>query len=262
MEGDGDARRTLELLWRARQTDQADRADRPRRRGRKPTRTVDEIIEAATALADAEGLEAVSMSTLARRLGVATMSLYTYVPGKAELVEAMVDAALAERDLGRPDQSGDWRRHIEHYAVQTRALYRRHPWLCQVSMARPPLGPGLLAQQEYLCAVLAGIGLSARRVAMAVEAIVLFTNAVAGREAEAQQAERATGQTRADWAASRRSFWDDYFDPEHYPAMTALWHAGAFGAKGSADALADAYEFGLRRLLDGIAAMIEVGSER
>ena len=102
------------------------------------------VVHAAIRLADADGIEAVSMRVLAARLGVATMALYRHVSGKDDLVEAMVDTLLAE-SWEPGDQGWGWRVLLEHEARQEWELYRRHPWLVAVlSTARPPLGPGLL----------------------------------------------------------------------------------------------------------------------
>jgi AcrR family transcriptional regulator len=99
------------------------------------------VVRAAIRLADADGIEAVSMRVLAARLGVATMALYRYVSGKDDLVEAMVDTLLAE-SWEPGDQGWGWRVFLEHEARQEGERYRRHPWLVAIlSTARPPLGP-------------------------------------------------------------------------------------------------------------------------
>ena len=88
---------------------------------------ITQIVRAALAVADREGLTAMSMVRVAEEAGAGTMSLYTYVPGKAELIDLMVDAVLTERDLPGPDdpRPGDWLEQIELYAERTRAAYRR-----------------------------------------------------------------------------------------------------------------------------------------
>src|ERR1700712_5698711 len=89
---------TAEFLWQER--------SKPTR-GPKPALTLDQIADAAVAIADAEGLDAVSMQRVAADLGYTKMSLYRYLPGKAELVAAMV-----ERALGGPPSiavDGEWR---------------------------------------------------------------------------------------------------------------------------------------------------------
>jgi AcrR family transcriptional regulator len=239
--GGGDADRTLALLWR---TETA--APAPAR-GRKPSHTVTGVVRAAIAVADQEGLAQMSMGRVARQLATAPMSLYTYVPGKAELIDLMVDAVLADLDLPTPDAApAGWRARVELYAGKVREMYRRHPWLVQVSQARPPLGPGQFAQQEYLYAALAGTGLPPRQVRSAVESIALFVGATAARDADAALAERDTGQSQDAWWAARDGFWTDYFDVTRFPTISRMWQQGAF-EPGESD-------HGLHQLLDGIAA--------
>ncbi|MGY2061534.1 TetR/AcrR family transcriptional regulator, partial [Nocardia gipuzkoensis] len=154
--GGGDPDKLLPMLWPGTAGD-----DKPAL-GRKPGLTVDAVVTAALKIADETGLDTMSMRRVAMSLNVGTMTLYTYVPGKAELVDLMVDMALRERELpldnrSRPD---DWRRQLELYADRTRAMYRRHPWLRQISTIHPPLGPGTMDGHEYLLRALAGLGLT------------------------------------------------------------------------------------------------------
>lgn len=261
--GGGDPRRTLALLWRGRTA--ADRpADKPAK-GRKPRTGVDEIVHAAVAVADAGGLAAVSMARVARQLGVGPMTLYTHVPGKAELIDLMVDAVLAERDLptgGDPGRPVDWRARVEHYADQTRALHLRHPWLREVSTARPPLGPGMMAEYEYLLSALRGAGLPSSQVFAAADAIITYVVAAARQEAEDVQVERATGQSRDAWWAERGHLWDEHFDVDAYPTMTEIWLDGGYGdAEADDTSPDDRYAYGLRRLLDGIEAAARAPGE-
>jgi AcrR family transcriptional regulator len=89
--------------------------------------THDQIAEAAVALADAEGLEAVSMRKLAERLGVATMALYRYVNSKDELLELMTDATS---DTAAPTvDPADWRAVFRESALRRRRTALAHPWL-------------------------------------------------------------------------------------------------------------------------------------
>ena len=91
--GQGDPRRTMELLWGVPTAAEATP------RGPKPGITVGDIVAAATDIADTEGFDAVSMRSVGERLGRTAMALYTYVPSKAELVDLMLDRALRELDV-------------------------------------------------------------------------------------------------------------------------------------------------------------------
>src|SRR5215471_8959574 len=148
--GGGDPARTLRLLWR-------DPAATPRH-GPRQGLTVDQIVTAATALADADGMDAVTMRRLADNLGVVPMTLYTYVPGKAELLDLMLDAAYQR--MPRTDTTGQpWRQRVTAIAAENRALFEAHPWAAAISTVRPPLGPGLMAKYEHELSALDGLGL-------------------------------------------------------------------------------------------------------
>ncbi|WP_290061833.1 TetR/AcrR family transcriptional regulator [Amycolatopsis solani] len=249
--GADDVDRTLALLWRARGG-----TSEPTR-GRRPTLSVERIVAAAIRVADADGLAAASMHRVAKELGAGTMTLYTYVPGKAELVDLMVDDVLVERRLPGPGEprEGDWRAQVALYAERTRAAYRTHPWLCEVSRVRPPLGPGQLAGQEYLLSIVDGLGLPPRQAVAAANAIGTYVDANAALGAENTRLERSTGQSTEAWWHQRSSFWEDYFVVDAHPAMNRIWLGGGFDQ--SAEAQGDkAYEFGLNRMLDGIEALV------
>ncbi|MFI5609077.1 TetR/AcrR family transcriptional regulator [Amycolatopsis sp. NPDC051903] len=241
--------RTLALLWRDRDTTPPEPT-----RGRRPTLTIGQIIRAAIGVADADGLTATSMHRVAKELGAGTMTLYTYVPGKTELVDLMVDDVLVERGLPGPGEprSGDWRAQVELYSDRTREAHRRHPWLREMSRVRPALGPGQLAGQEYVLSTVDGLGLSPRETVAAANSITSYVDANATLEAESIHLERSTGQSTDAWWNQRSAFWTKYFDITAHPAMNATWLAGGFATTAGEQAAA-AYEFGLARLLDGIA---------
>ncbi|KOT46500.1 TetR family transcriptional regulator [Streptomyces caelestis] len=127
---------------------------RPERTGRgpRPAHTRADIAAAAVRIADAEGLDAVSMRRVAAELGCGTMSLYNYVPRKEDLYELMVDAAGGEHELWEP--SGDWRADMLRVAHQTRALMHRHPWLPRLMSPVHGFSPNSLRYLEHCLACL------------------------------------------------------------------------------------------------------------
>ncbi|MFD2080377.1 regulatory protein, tetR family [Actinopolymorpha cephalotaxi] len=258
--GGADPARILPLLWR--RTRPGRDAARPAL-GRRPRLSVDDVVAAAVRLADADGIQAMAMSGVAKALGVGTMTLYTYVPSKTELVDLMVDDVLAGLDLPAPgqDRPDGWRAQLELYAGRVRSMYRSHPWLRHVSTVRPPLGPGMLAEREYVLSTLIDTGLTPPQVDAAATAVSTIVHATAGLETESEQLERTTGQSHDAWWGERMELWDEYFDVERHPSMTRLWHSGGF-ARNAAEATVGANEFGLRRLLDGIAQLVGGGPAR
>ena len=148
--GSGDPARSLAVLWRTQ--------ERTSRKG-KPDLSVDRIARAAIELADAAGIGALSMRRVADQLGVGTMSLYTYVPGKSELLDVMIDTVAGE--TARPDDvAGGWRGRLTQVAQENWALLSRHPWMLQVGKTRPPLGPMIMDKYEYELSTIDGIGLT------------------------------------------------------------------------------------------------------
>jgi AcrR family transcriptional regulator len=127
---------------------------RPERTGRgpRPAFTRADIAAAAVRIADAQGLDGVSMRHVAAELGCGTMSLYNYVPRKEDLYELMVDAVSGEHELWEP--SGDWRADMVRVAHQTRALMYRHPWVPRLMSGVYGFSPNALRYLEHCLACL------------------------------------------------------------------------------------------------------------
>jgi AcrR family transcriptional regulator len=142
--GAGDPRRSMELLWR-------DLEPQPSRPGPKPRLTVERIVAAAIRVADREG-SCFSMRGVAAELGVGTMTLYRYVPGKAELIDLMVDSVGAPGEDTAETEALGWRGVLETLAESVLELYRRHPWMLEINQHRPILGPGGLGGVEFALA--------------------------------------------------------------------------------------------------------------
>jgi AcrR family transcriptional regulator len=133
----------LDLLWDA----EAEAA--PGRARRRSGLDLGQIVRAAVGIADAEGLEAVSMRRVATKLDTGAMSLYRHVPDKDALVLMMIDATLdGVRGESTPAGSADWRASLRAMADATWKLMRRHTWLPGAMLIRPPLTPNGVAGLE------------------------------------------------------------------------------------------------------------------
>lgn len=245
--GAGDPARTLALLWRRGQAGA---------RGPKPTLTLDRVVGEAIALADAEGLDALSMRSLAKRLGVAPMALYTYLPGKEELLDLMLDAVFAGM-LHQAPAAETWRARLEAVADENRALFRRHPWLIEVSTVRPPLGPGQVAKYEHELRALEGCGLPDVEQDTALTVVLGFVESCARIEA-GQRAAAARMSDHAWWEASAPLL-AEVLDPARFPVASRVGSA-AGAAHGAAYDAEHTYRFGLSCLLDGLAARLVDGA--
>jgi AcrR family transcriptional regulator len=245
-----DPQRTLELLWGA---------AAPGSRGPRPSLTLARIVDTAIGVADAEGLAAVSMRRVADELGVTTMSLYRYVPGKDDLMELMFDAGV-----GPPPEPesrrGGWRTELERWALAVQEGYRRRPWLLQIPIQGPPMGPNNLAWMDVALGPLLDTGLSE---ADSLYALLLLTIYVRG---EAQlgfglaEAARRTGVSSQEREQVFAGALATMVDDERYPALARLTAARIF--EGDEDDPDASFEFGLNRILDGIEALIEKRRDR
>ena len=102
-----------------------------RSRTRRPL-TRERVLARAIALADRDGIEALSMRKLGQALGVEAMSLYNHVANKGELVAAMVDRVVGEFDL--PDDERRWEAAIRRCAISAHDLLLEHPWACRLAL--------------------------------------------------------------------------------------------------------------------------------
>jgi AcrR family transcriptional regulator len=246
--GRGDPARSLALLWRA-------KTQEPSSRKGKPELSVDRIVRVAIDVADAEGLTALSMRRVADALKVGTMSLYTYVPGKAELIDVMLDSVYGE--LERPeDDTGGWRARLERVARQNWALYHRHPWMLQIATTRPVMGPNTIAKYDYELRAVADIGLTDIEMDSVLSLVLGHVEGAARRALESAQAEQQTGMSNEQWWGAHAPLLEKVFDASRYPTAARVGSA-AGEAHGGAYEPEHAFEFGLQRVLDGIEVLIE-----
>ena len=244
----GDPARTLELLWR-------EPGYGVSGRGPKQGRTIDEIVTAAIELADTAGLEAVTMRRVAQVLDVAPMSLYTYVPGKAELLDLMLDTVY--RQMPRADHAGEpWRTRVDAIARENRALFDRHPWVAAVSTVRPPLGPGLMAKYEHELRAFEGLGLDDVEMDAALTYLLSFVQVAAQAALDARTAHHDSAMSDEQWWAANGPLLARVFDEASYPTAARVG-ATAGAAHGAAYHPEHAYDFGLQRVLDGLRVLIE-----
>ena len=238
--GGGDISRSLALMW-----GYDDRSSTP---GPKPRLSLEAIVARAVAVADAEGLDAVSMRRVASELGVGTMSLYRYVPGKEELLDLMIEHVSAvppDTDLGR-----DWRPAMEAVGRATWTLYTTHRWLPLVDQTRPLLGPNGLRGLEVAMAALAGTGLPGREQVALVRAVDAFAASAARAHNSAATAEEATGVSNEEFWRAQEPVLGAAMLSGDYPHLAALAD-DTFDMEGE-----EFFELGLQLLLDGFDALV------
>ncbi|MEU8087177.1 TetR/AcrR family transcriptional regulator C-terminal domain-containing protein [Micromonospora sp. NPDC049101] len=225
------------------------RGDARQRPARGVTR--DQVVCTATEIADAEGLAGLSMRRIATELDVPTMSLYRQVRGKEQLLLLMADAAFAAQRLPRTFPAG-WRAQLELLCRLQWSIYRRHPWLAQViSVTRPLLAPHAVAHTEWALRAVAGHGLDHHT---QLHLVATLANHVRGTAVNLQQgaeAEQDTGLTDDEWMVTQAEVLAGLFTAGEFPHLARL-------SRSEIDLNVDSlFEFGLQRLLAGVAELLE-----
>ncbi|WP_329572905.1 TetR/AcrR family transcriptional regulator C-terminal domain-containing protein [Kitasatospora sp. NBC_01266] len=213
--------------------------------------TPERIVATAIAVADAQGLAAVSMRRVAAELGVATMSLYRHVTDKDDLLAQMMDRAFATASAAPfpADPPESWREGLELAARTLWAMFRRHPWLAPaLSMTRPQPIASAVPFTEWILTALDGRGLDLPTM---FTAHLTLLNYVRGTAVNGEpKAEADSGPAGEEWMGTQGPAFQAILTGGRFPALERLTAAGY-----DFD-LDELFEFGLQRLLDGIAALI------
>jgi AcrR family transcriptional regulator len=239
---------TLRRLWR-----QDDRS----RPGPRPGLTLERILDAAALVVDADGLEGLSMSRLASELGFTTMSLYRYVDSKDELLSLLVDHATGEPPA-IPDDVTGWRDRLAWWVEAQMGALRRRPWIVQLPITGPPMGPNTLAWVDQGLVALGPSGLSEREkvgVIGVLAGLVRHEALVRADIARALRASEEGGVPMNPALQGNRAFTDVLLrlvDPDRLPGLAASLQARAWDEDDDMEA---DFLFGLERILDGVEVL-------
>ncbi len=240
----------LDLLWGRRGRGQ---------RGPKPGLSVDAIVAAAIRLADAEGLDAVSMAHVAEQLGFTTMSLYRHVTSKDELLQLMWNAsAQGAEDIVLTGE--DWRSRLRTWAMIQREMIDRHPWITQMPMAAPPMAPNSLAFVEHGLEAMDGTGLADADKLRVIGLLSSYTLSEArmahdaARAAQAAAAATDAGHPVPVW--TYEALLREFADERTYPRLYRLAWSERIGDHPAGFDEQEEFRFGLDRILDGVEVLI------
>lgn len=211
-------------------------------RGPKRELSTERIVEAAIEIADADGLEAVSMGRVAAAVGVAPMSLYRYVTGKDDLLLLMFDAAS---EVTVPSTGGSWRERVKQWALFVRATYDAHPWLADLPPSATPTTPNRLAILEAGLVALEEVDAPDR---MKVPTLLLLLGYIALY---------ARASSDADVDDEVRRALPELVTDERFPLLAPAVREGMFEPQQPDDGRG--FGFGFSRLLDGIERWLERG---
>lgn len=228
-------------------------------KGPRPGLSLDRIVDAAVALAAAEGLGAVSMGRVAKELGVATMSLYRYVAAKEELYILMLDAAVGPPPPA-PAVDAGWREALGRWARAHRAALQRNSWALRIPISGPPATPNSVAWWEHGLRALEGTVLDE---GAKISVILLVSGFVRNEVLMLTEIGQAVASSGADPEEVMRRYERTLrrlADPVRYPAVARMLDSGIFTGTDEPDF---DFEFGLGTVLDGVEVLIaREGAER
>lgn len=236
-------RKTLELMWSA---------GEPSSKGARARLTNERIVSSTIKLLARDGLDKLSMRTLASHLNVGVMTLYNYVADKSQLVELAVERALAtySLDTGRCLTLSSV---VRAMAQSNLELIRRFPWLLKVSDVRPHLGPNTLRKYEHELAALDRFSIPDIEKDAVVNLVVHFVEGIVRKEQEQRFIIAETSCTDAQWWSLIGPTLQGLINPEAYPVSSRVGKSvgEAFNSPYSSD---HSYEFGLSILVHGIVS--------
>ena len=221
----------------------------PVRRGPKQKVSLDVVLDTAIERAEAEGLGAVSMRGLAHALGLGAMTLYTYVPGRDELVVLMVDHVLGK--TRRPQHSDDVRRRVETVAESAYAELSAHPWLLEVEGLRAWLGPHAAERYEWQLTAVDGLGLTDVEMDQTVALLEgIAATAVRSRHAVVS-AERRSGLTELEWWEANAEAMAELVGGRQFPLASRVGQAAGESYQAATDPDRQ-FGFALKCVIDGL----------
>jgi AcrR family transcriptional regulator len=241
---DHPADRALPLLWRGEPD-----AGSPPRRGPRPKVSIDDVVDAGIEVADADGLDALSMRGLAERLGIGAMTIYTYVPGRDELLVLMTDQALGRAERGA--HSDDLRLRLESVAEAAYAEYSAHPWLLDVAGLRAWLGPHAADRYEWQLRAVDGLGLDDLEMDQAVALLDGCASQAVRAQQDVRLAERHSGMTELEWWEANHELLGELMVGREYPLAGRVGQAAGEAYQAAQDPERQ-FRFALARVVDGL----------
>lgn len=219
-------------------------------RGPKPTHSRWDVAATGIKIADADGIDAVSMRRIAAELGIGTTSLYRYVSKKDDMLELMGDAVMGE--LRDTVLSGDWRADLRTIGRLLRRTALRHPWLPVLSSGRANHGPNSLWWMELSLSVFDGMDLETDEMLANLGTLSAFVLGHALGELGDQEAARRSGLSHEQWMEQQGEYGPTIMSSGLYPRFTRVIIEAE--TPHATDRQDRAFEAGLERVLDGLAA--------
>jgi len=201
------------------------------------------VLAAAIAIADEQGVGAVTMRAVASTLGVEAMSLYNHVANKDDILDGMVDLVVQEIEV--PDDVENWREAMRVRALSAHEVFARHRWVPALMDSRQSSGPARLRYFEWVLGTLLRAGFSIKDAARVFSVLDSYIYGFAIQQFNFSALGDATPEERA--AAIL-----EYIPPDEYPSLHRMaTHSADAGYDSEAD-----FAFGLEVVLDGLERVL------
>lgn len=227
-------------------------------RGPKGELSIPKIVEAAIAIADRDGLAAVSMNRVAASLGFSAMSLYRYVSSKDDLLVLMQDAVC---EMAIPEENEDWRDSLRTYVKLTMSVFLEHPWFGDIPVSGAPLTPNNLKIVDWSLRTLRNMPLNDFEKMSIVLLLSSYARAIGMIARDIDQAVRKGADPDSITGMSFTGALKHLVKPEAYPFLYPLVMAGVYTEEDPENnPVGNDFDFGLERILDGIEAYLSTKS--
>lgn len=227
------------------------------RRGPKGELSIARIVEAAVAIADEDGLAAVSMNRVASSLGFTPMSLYRYVESKEDLLVLMQEAVNGV-DVPPVREDGDWRAEMKAYVAACVDVFARHPWYADIPIGGIPNTPNTLRLVDWALRIMRGFAISDYEKMSFLLLLSSYARAVGLIRRDIMLAMKAGGTPESFSGVPFGPALRRLVKPDRYPDLYPLVLSGIYsGEKEQDNPIGDDLDFGLERILDGLAVYLE-----
>lgn len=227
------------------------------KRGPKGELSIKQIVEAAVAIADKDGLSAVSMNRVAQSLGYSAMSLYRYITSKEDLLILMQDAVC---DIPIPPEGTvtDWRESMREYVRASILIFREHPWFGDIPIMSIPTTPNNLQIVDWVLRSMRDLPLNDYEKMSNILLLSSYARSAGIIQRDMERAVQAGSSPGAVSGFEYTAALKQLVKPERFPDLAPIVVSGAYtGENESENTVGDDFDFGLERILDGIAHYLE-----
>lgn len=226
------------------------------RRGPKGELSIPKIVEAAVAIADRDGLSAVSMSRVAQSLGFTTMSLYRYIKSKEDLLVLMQDAVC---DIPIPPEGSqpDWREEMRDYVQACVRVFREHPWFADIPIKSIPLTPSNLRYIDWMLRIMRDFPINDFEKMSFVLLLSSYARACGMIQRDMDHVLKAGESIDSFNGLNYTAALKQLVKQDSFPNLYPILMSGAYTGE-TESPIGDDLDFGLERILDGIEHYLEV----